>query len=129
MAAQWGLRQYEQLFSPSHLVLVVEEQDQVTGFIAGHGIAGEWEIENIAIAAPVRRKGMGSRLLGEFLHHVRNSGAGMVFLEVRESNQAARKLYKKWGFVQAGRRKDYYLEPQEDALVLKFIFSSQAEIG
>ena len=120
-AGQWGIRQYREIFSPGRLALVIEEDSSVNGFVIGRGAGGDWEIENIAVAGPARRRGLGSRLLREFLHHVRSSGGGQVFLEVRESNRAARAFYEKWAFVEAGRRKGYYLEPREDALVLKFI--------
>ena len=106
--------------------MVIQEDSAVVGFVVGRGAAGEWEIENIAVTGAARRRGLGSRLLGEFLHHVRSSGAAEVFLEVRESNRAARKLYEKWAFIEAGRRKSYYQDPQEDALVLKFYFFGQS---
>ena len=69
------------------------------GFIAGRAVGEEWEIENIAVAGPARRRGLGTRLLGEFLDLARDRGAEAVFLEVRESNLAARRLYEKWAFV------------------------------
>jgi ribosomal-protein-alanine N-acetyltransferase len=128
-AAQWNQSQYQQMFSSDRIVLVIEEEGQIVGFVAGSGAAGEWEIENIAVIASARRRGLGSRLLDEFLHHVRSSGGSAVFLEVRESNRAARALYEKWAFIEAGRRKGYYHDPPEDALILKFYFpQSQAKL-
>jgi ribosomal-protein-alanine acetyltransferase len=124
-AAQWSEAHYQQLFSSERLALVVEDAGEVAGFIAGRGTAEEWEIENIAVSGAARRRGLGSRLLGEFLHHLRSSGVRQVFLEVRESNRAARVLYEKWAFIEAGRRKHYYQNPAEDALVLKIYFSDQ----
>jgi len=124
-AAQWTQRHYEQVLSSSHTVMVIEENSTMLGFIIGRGAAGEWEIENIAVTGAARRRGLGSRMLGEFLHHIRNIGAVEVFLEVRESNVAARKLYEKWAFIEAGRRNSYYQDPPEDALILKFYFSDQ----
>jgi len=121
-AAQWSQRQYEQIFSQGRLVLVIEEHDHVAGFLVACGMAGDWEIENIAVADRARRRGLGSRLLNEFLHHVRSSGGMQVALEVRESNHAARALYKKWAFLEAGRRKGYYRDPHEDALIFKLYF-------
>jgi ribosomal-protein-alanine N-acetyltransferase len=121
-AAQWGLTQYEQMFSSERAVLVIEENGKVMGFIVGRGLGSEWEIENVAVSGSARRRGLGSHLLGEFLHHVRSSGGQEVFLEVRESNRAARALYEKWAFLEAGRRKSYYQNPREDALILKFYF-------
>ena len=122
-AAQWARHQYEQVFSLDRLVLAIEEDSSVLGFIAGHAAGDEWEIENIAVTGAARRRGLGSRLLGEFLHHIQSNGATEVSLEVRESNHAARKLYEKWAFTEAGRRKTYYQDPEEDALILKLYFS------
>jgi ribosomal-protein-alanine N-acetyltransferase len=85
-------------------------------------VAEEWEIENIAVTGAARRCGLGSRLVGELLDHVRSRGGKTVFLEVRESNRAARALYEKWAFIEVGRRKAYYQNPVEDALILKFNF-------
>lgn len=125
-AAQWARQQYEQAFSPDRLVMAIEENSTILGFIVGRGAAGEWEIENIAVTGAARRRGLGSRLLGEFLHHIQSNGAAEIFLEVRESNHAARKLYEKWAFTEAGRRKAYYQDPEEDAIILKLYFSLQS---
>lgn len=125
-AAQWSESAYGQLFAGGcntvRLVLVVEDDGAVAGFLAARESAGEWEIENLAVSGAARRRGLGSRLVGEFLHHARSRGGRDVFLEVRESNIPARTLYEKWAFQEAGRRKQYYREPAEDALILKFSF-------
>jgi ribosomal-protein-alanine acetyltransferase len=119
-AAHWSREQYETAFSnqpPSRVVLILEKEAGALGFIAGRAMGEEWEAENIAVAGPARRRGLGTRLLGEFLDLARGRGAEAVFLEVRESNFAARRLYEKWAFVETGRRKGYYREPEEDAIV------------
>lgn len=125
-AAQWNQTEYHQLFAPVPLqnraTLVIEQNGGVVGFIVGRQVGDEWEIENIAVTGSARRRGLGTRLLGEFLDLVRDRGCNVIFLEVRESNLAARALYEKWAFVEAGRRKGYYQGPCEDALVLKFNF-------
>jgi [ribosomal protein S18]-alanine N-acetyltransferase len=131
-AAQWRREEYERLFAPevanaqaptnARALLVVEQDGQVMGFIVGRAVAGEWEIENVAISGSARRRGLGSHLLGEFLNLVRARGGREIFLEVRESNRAARELYEKWAFEEAGRRKDYYQNPTEDALVFRLSF-------
>ena len=121
-AAHWSLQQYETAFSaeaPSRVVLILEKEAGVQAFIAGRALGEEWEIENIAVAGPVRRRGLGTRLLGEFLDLARGGGAKAVFLEVRESNLAARRLYEKWAFVESGRRTRYYRGPEEDAIVYR----------
>ena len=125
-AAQWSPRHYEQVFSPGRLALVIEKDAQVMGFIVGRAVNEEWEIENIAVTGDARRRGLGSHLLGEFLHHIRGSGATWAFLEVRESNVAARALYEIWAFIEAGRRKGYYQDPPEDAMIFKFSFPEQS---
>jgi len=126
-AAQWNEDQYMQLFAPSpvqgRLALVVEHDGEVVGFIVGRLIQKECEIENVAVHGSARRRGLGSRLLGEFLDLIRSRGGQEIWLEVRESNLAARTLYERWAFVETGRRKQYYSESLEDALILKFNFS------
>lgn len=126
-AAQWNQDEYVRLFAPEtlhkRLTLVVEENAEVVGFIVGSQVAQECEIENIAVNGKARRRGLGTRLLGEFLELVRSRGGQEIWLEVRESNLAARALYEKWAFVETGRRKAYYQNPAEDALILKFIFA------
>lgn len=124
-AAQWSQNQYAQTLSSDRLALVIEEALHVVGFIVGRDAAGEWEIENIAVTADARRRGLGSHLVGAFLHHARSTGGVQVFLEVRESNTAARLLYEKWAFVEAGRRTGYYHDPPEDALTLRFYFPQE----
>src|SRR5689334_20952911 len=119
-AAHWSRQQYEQVFVTEGIrrqALVVElDAECIQGFLIARAVNKEWEIENMAVSGPARRRGLGTCLLGEFLDQVRVEGAKGVFLEVRESNQAARALYEKWAFVQSGRRKDYYQGPPEDAI-------------
>jgi ribosomal-protein-alanine N-acetyltransferase len=132
-AARWSQTAYAKLFAPDaprELVgLVIDEEGQAKGFLVGRSVSPdnhEWEIENVAISGSARRRGLGSHLLGEFIRLVRERGGREIFLEVRESNRAALKLYEKWAFVEAGRRKAYYHDPPEDALILRFSFPAPA---
>ena len=121
-AAHWSREQYDAVLSGGgirRVGLVLEEDSKVQAFIVARAIGKEREIENIAVAGPARRRGLGTRLLGEFLELARAEGAETVFLEVRASNQAARFLYEKWAFLEAGRRKAYYRNPVEDAVVCR----------
>jgi ribosomal-protein-alanine N-acetyltransferase len=125
-ASHWSRAKYERVFSndaPRRVALVIEEGSVLQGFLVAHEIANEWEIENIAIAGAARRRGLGTRLLGEFLERARSEGATSVFLEVRESNRAARLLYEKWAFEESGRRSGYYAQPQEDAILYRLSFT------
>jgi ribosomal-protein-alanine acetyltransferase len=121
-AAHWSREQYDRIFGeelPRRVALVIEEAAGLQGFLVAHVVAGEWEIENIAVAGAARRRGLGTRLLGEFLRLANTEGASAVFLEVRESNYAARLLYEKWSFAESGRRSGYYAQPKEDAIVYR----------
>jgi ribosomal-protein-alanine N-acetyltransferase len=126
-AAHWTAEAWERLFDPGglpRLVLVLQEDAPVVAFAVVLCLTSEWEIENIAVAGGARRRGLGTRLLGEVLDRARHAGAEAVFLEVRESNHAARALYEKWAFLPMGRRSGYYSTPPEDALVYRFSFAS-----
>ena len=119
-AAHWSLEQYQNIFgadAPSRALLILEEDTGIQGFIVGRALDKEWEIENVVVSESVRRRGFGSRLLQAFLALARGRGGEKVFLEVRESNLVARRLYEKWGFSESGRRQYYYQQPQEDAIV------------
>lgn len=125
-AAHWSLEQYRAVFSPSpisRIALVIDEGGAIQGFLMARGVGPEWELENIVVASPARRRGLGARLIGEFLKVARSRGATAVFLEVRESNAAARRLYEKRAFSESGRRANYYLNPAEAAITYRLDFS------
>jgi len=92
-------------------------QWDLAGFLVARHVREEWEFENIVVAPEFRGRGVGKQLLDEFIMHARRSQSRAVFLEVRESNVAARKLYQKAGFRETGRRKRYYADPAEDAVL------------
>jgi ribosomal-protein-alanine N-acetyltransferase len=91
---------------------------RVAGFLVTREVGpGEWEILNVAVDPAYRRKGLAQRLIqGEL-----SGRTGAWFLEVRESNAAAISLYKGLGFREAGRRKNYYKNPAETAIVMRFL--------
>ena len=122
-AAHWNELAYQQLFSEeTGRVTIVIEDDYVRGFLVAHAVGAEWEIENLVIAYKQQRQGLGSRLVQEILDRAQTQGTQAVFLDVRESNQAARGLYSRLGFAESGRRKSYYGSPEEDALLYKKLF-------
>ena len=122
-AAQWKQEEYARLFrleaAQDRMALVIEENGMVVGFVVARQIDVEWEIENIAVSGAARRRGLGTRLLGEFIELARSRGGKTIFLEVRESNAAAKILYEKWAFQETGRRKSYYQDPEEDARIFR----------
>jgi len=135
-AAHWTEQQYRQVFESGdakRLVLVADAPfhfapDEnpsgtscgILGFLVSRHLTPEWELENLVVAPTSRRQGLGRRLLHALLAGARETNSHSVFLEVRESNGAARSLYEKAGFAQTGRRKAYYKDPAEDALLYRF---------
>lgn len=93
-------------------------ESELLAYAAFYHAAGEMEILNIAVTPLARRRGLGKRLLNLALSIGARLGAEVCFLEVRESNLAARTLYAHAGFTQVGRRPGYYKDTGEDALVL-----------
>jgi [ribosomal protein S18]-alanine N-acetyltransferase len=126
-AAHWKPEQYEHLVSASSekTVLVIEDTSnpRVQGFLVARNSGGEWELENVVISPAKQRHGLGTLLLSEFLNHAARQGAAAIFLEVRESNLAARAFYLKFDFQQNGRRKSYYRDPDEDAILYRLQFT------
>ena len=127
-SAHWTEPQYRKLLSPERLVLVASNyeaphapitKENLLGFIVALHIAPDWELENIVVLLGARRKGIGKRLLDALLASARKTNSEAVFLEVRESNEAARSFYEKSGFIQSGRRKSYYSNPLEDAVLYR----------
>ncbi len=94
---------------------------RVVGYCIARCVADTGEVLNIAVDPTCRRSGLGAMLLDFALSHLAACAAREVWLEVRESNIAARALYASRGFAAAGRRKKYYQSPREDALVLRAI--------
>jgi ribosomal-protein-alanine N-acetyltransferase len=124
-AAHWSEAQYQALFNaeaPPRITLVIEEAKTFHGFIVARAAVVEWEIENVVIASPARKRGLGSQLLSQLLDTAKAQNAQSVFLEVRESNSAARGLYEKAGFVETARRPSYYSSPPEDAILYQLSF-------
>ncbi len=115
-AAHWTPDQYSKLVA-SGVVLVAEKAGQLCGFVCAHPVAGEWEIENIAVAVKFLRHGIASELIRELLQVAQRQAAATMLLEVRDSNFAARGLYEKHGFREVGRRTEYYRDPVEDAIL------------
>jgi ribosomal-protein-alanine N-acetyltransferase len=115
-AAHWTRDQYNQLVS-NGVILVAEEAGRLCGFVCAQAVAGEWEIENVVVAAGFLRRGIANALLGALIQRAKNEAASALLLEVRESNLAARGLYEKHGFREVGRRRAYYKNPPEGAIL------------
>ena len=122
-AGHWTDQQYLDLFagaeSPTRLALAAEEgaPSGLAGFLVARHLPPEWELENIVVAPAARRMGIGKRLMETLVEEAQQTGSGAILLEVRESNMAARRLYERLEFTENGRRKAYYTNPIEDAVL------------
>ncbi len=99
--------------------LVAERDRRVVGYVVAVRAADEAEILNLCVAPAARRSGTGRALVRAILRRVAALGARAAYLEVRDSNHAARRLYEAEGFAPVGRRRGYYRRPVEDAIVLR----------
>jgi ribosomal-protein-alanine N-acetyltransferase len=99
--------------------LLAEDADGIIGYVIAREAAGSGEILNLAVDPPLRRRGIAGALLEAALAALRRRGAQEVYLEVRVSNEVAQALYRRAGFLAVGRRRGYYRNPAEDALVLR----------
>ncbi|HEY7894859.1 MAG TPA: ribosomal protein S18-alanine N-acetyltransferase [Gemmatimonadaceae bacterium] len=117
----WSRASFAQLLDDARALFVVacDDHDVVQGYVVAWYVMDEGEIANLAVGSAARRRGIGSLLLDAAIATARARAAVTVYLEVRDSNESARSLYASRGFVQVTRRRRYYRDPTEDALVLK----------
>lgn len=102
-------------------VLVLPPENRIAGYVIAFAIRGDAELLNVAVEPQSRGKGFAGQMLDAVLIELGGRGVRAAFLEVRESNTAARGLYGSRGFKEIGRRKNYYRRPVEDALVMRRI--------
>jgi [ribosomal protein S18]-alanine N-acetyltransferase len=117
----WTRAMYESEFlnrDTSRLFVLRTPEWHVAGYIATWVVVDEVHINNLAVRPECRGRGYGSALLTHALAEAAVHGAFRATLEVRRSNEAARRLYERFGFRVAGIRRDYYSHPTEDALIL-----------
>lgn len=99
-------------------IFLIRTDGQVVGYCSTWFLPGELHINNLAIRPACRRRRLATTLLASVLDAAREAGCLRATLEVRRSNDAARRLYEGLGFRLAGVRHDYYTDPIEDALIL-----------
>ena len=104
--------------SVCHILLVRTAACRVAGFCAFWLVFDEIHINNVAVRPGLRAQGIGTTLLRRVLEEAQRLGARRAMLEVRASNERARRLYERLGFYVAGVRRNYYSNPVEDALIL-----------
>lgn len=97
---------------------VLEEDGILMGYCVFRIIAGEGEIQRIAVWPEMRRKGCGKKLMDAMVMSARENNVSDITLEVRTGNTGAISLYKSYGFQKEGERKNYYTDPAEDAWLM-----------
>ncbi len=119
-AADWSTQSLAALgTNAGERTLVSEARGGVTGFLVGRQGAGEAEVLNLAVRLDQRRKGVATALLQAFLDAIASNRIRRVFLEVRASNAPAIALYERHRFSKTGRRRNYYRDPIEDAVIME----------
>ncbi len=104
---------------------VMRDGSRVIGYVCVWEIGEEVHITNIAVHPDMRGHGIGRTLLTSVIDEAQQHGARVVALEVRPSNREARGLYDSFGFRVVGRRKGYYYDTGEDALVMELTFDAE----
>lgn len=107
--------------NPDNVYLVCECTGEIAGYCGMWTVMGEGNITNVAVHSAYRRRGIAEALLTELEKRAKEKGVTVFFLEVRQSNEAAKKLYEKLGYSSIGTRKRFYEKPVEDAIVMSKI--------
>ena len=108
-----------ELNNPLSYWLVAEDNGIVAGYVGSQSVLDAADIMNIAVSSDYRRQGIGQALIKSLVAHLQQKNVIALLLEVRVSNIPAIALYEKLGFEQVGRRRGYYHNPREDALILR----------
>jgi len=115
----WDLDSFsKELSNPLAKYVIAKINDKVVGFVGVWTIIDEGHITNMAVHPESREKGIGSILLASLIERSKDWGCNSLTLEVRSSNNAAKGLYTKFGFLEEGVRKNYYRDNNEDALIM-----------
>ena len=115
----WSYRDVQDLIcTEGGMCFTAVEDGKVIAYVIGRLIAPEGEIYRVAVAPHKRQRGIGYRLLDYAVKTSKGQGLERLFLEVRSRNIPARKLYTAYGFKEIGIRKNYYKNPQDDAIIM-----------
>lgn len=117
-SSPWSENSIRESMKNGNLFLGIREDGRLKGYVSFYESFDEGYINNIAVLKESRRLGIGKALLKEVTEYAVLKGLSFISLEVRESNTPAKKLYSSFGFKEEGRRKKYYKNPDEDAIIL-----------
>lgn len=112
----------EEMSKENSVFLMAFEDETPIGYVGLSTVLDEGYMGNLGVIEKYRRKGIGRALMNELINECKAMDSAFVTLEVRASNTPAVKLYESLGFTEAGRRKNYYKEPLEDAILMTLYF-------
>ena len=113
--------------APGAMCTVAARGEKIEGYAIFYTVMDEAELLNIAVAKESRGQKLGERMLVVAMQKLEMRGIRHFYLEVRESNRAARSLYTKLGFGEDGIRRDFYEKPREDAVTMSFHVTEDGE--
>lgn len=117
-SSPWEFEEYEKSRQREDFSCLCAYTDgEFSGFLMAFHVLDECHLLDIATEEKFRRRGIGAALICELMKRAGEKDGSVIYLEVREKNQAARGLYEKLGFVPVGKRKDYYKYPTDDAVL------------
>ena len=125
-ADPWSKKSINESMLAGTKFFIAKYKDKTVGYMGISEIAGEGYVTNVAVLDPFRRKGVATALL-QFVIESEKNNIEFISLEVRNSNESAISLYKKFGFKQEGIRKHFYTNPTEDALIMTKRFNLDTE--
>lgn len=99
--------------------LVAVDNNRVLGYVGSQTVLGETDMMNVAVHPDCRKQGIATGLIVGLIGALKQRGSHCLILEVRASNEPAKRLYDSLGFMQVGLRKNYYRNPREDACILR----------
>ena len=115
----WSVQAFkDSLYNDNTIYFVATEDDVVIGYCGMYISFEEGNITNVAVDSACRRKGVAQKLLNKLITMATQKGVNNIFLEVRETNVAAIKLYEHLGFREAGIRRNFYEKPTENAIIM-----------
>ncbi len=115
----WSLRAFTDTVEKQNFrYFVAEEAGEILGYCGFLYVLDEAEIPNVCVKESARKRGVGRQMMTVLMEEAKKLGMAVLYLEVRESNQPARGLYKSLGFEENGIRKNFYEQPVENAVLM-----------
>ena len=128
-SAPWSLKGFlQELENPVSQLWALMSDKVLLGFFCFWAVREEMQLLDLAVHPIYRGRGHGSDLLKRMIDLALSRGLSRIWLEVRASGSSARRLYEKFGFAESGRRKNYYTDPAEDAIVMSLELSKATDI-